>query len=163
MHIPQNFQMPTKDFVQVMTKFCLYLSKYGAKAMEEHLDTVPLRLAKVEGKNLGAFLVSKVLEEFQGGEEPLTRFNLFHSKNRNTELLDARMLTCVLASKFLGFDHSEIGGMFNKTRHFTKKALRDFQHLDPNLHHHKELIEKYNRIAKLILAYIDFVPKTIEP
>lgn len=160
MNIPSNFNMQTKEFVQAVTKFCLYLSKFGAKAMGDYLDSIPLRMTKADGKHLGAFIIGKICQEYENTSQPITRHDLFSSKERRQDLAEARMLLCVFAHQYVQLDNSEISAMFNKTRHFAKRALSDFEKLDESIPGHRKLIAKYRKIDTLIRAYVDFKPKS---
>jgi hypothetical protein len=159
MNMPTEIIMPTKDFVQIFTKFCLYLTKYGASAMEDYLDSIPLRMTKSDGKHLGAYIINKTCQAFEIDGYPMNKYALFTSKERKFELAEARMLLCVLTHKYVKLDNSEISAMFNKTRHFAKRALSDFEKLDQNIPSHKKLILKFQKIDMLVSEYIHFVPK----
>ena len=86
MNIPNNFNVQTKEFVQVFTKFCLYLSKFGTKAMEEYLDSIPIKMGKTDGKHLGAYIIGKILQEYENSGALFSRYELFNSKERRQEL-----------------------------------------------------------------------------
>lgn len=163
MNIPTEIVMPTKEFVQIFTKFCLYLTKYGAKAMEDYLDSIPLRMTKSDGKHLGAFIINKICQEFEVDGYPINRHDLFASKDRRSEFAEARMLLCVLTNKYVKLDNSQISAMFSKTRHFAKRAISDFEKLDEAIPSHRKLIVKYQKIDALICAYVDFKPKNDKP
>lgn len=160
MKIPEEFNMQTKEFVQVCAKFCLYLSKFGAKAMGDYLDSIPLRMAKVDGKHLGAFIINKICKEYENIGMPIGKYDLFTSNERRVELAEARMLLCVLTHKYIQLDNSEISAMFNKSRHFAKRALSDFEKLDETIPTHRKLLAKYKKIDALIQVYCDFTPKS---
>jgi hypothetical protein len=162
MNIPNEITIPTKEFVQIFTKFCLYLTKYGAKAMEDYLDSIPLRMAKSDGKHLGAYIINTTCQEFEIDGHPLIRHELFSTKERRSEYAEARMLLCVLTNKYVKLDNSQISAMFNKTRHFAKRAISDFEKLDESIPSHRKLIAKYKKIDALISAYVDFKPKSIK-
>lgn len=160
MKMPEHIQMGTREFVQVFTKFCLYITKYGAKEMECYLDSIPLRMAKADGKHLGAYIVNKICQEFEIGGHPMTREDLFASTKRCEELANARMLLCVLTHKYVKLDNKEISAMFNKSRHFAKRALADFSELDENIPAQRKLLAKYRKLDGLVNAYVEFKPKT---
>lgn len=160
MNIPDHIKIPTKEFVQIFTKFSLYLTKYGYQAMNDYLDSIPLKLVKVDGKRLGPYIISKVCKEFSIGGYEMSREDLFFSSERKQELADARMILCVLVHKYVKLNNIEISGMFNKSRHFAKRALSDFEKLDENIPGHRKLITKFKKIDALVSAYVDFVPKS---
>lgn len=160
MNIPDNFNMQTKEFVQVFTKFCLYLSKFGAKAMEDYLDSIPVKMGKTDGKYLGAYIINKIMQEYEQIEKPFTRYELLTSNERQPELLEARMLVCVFTHRYVKLNNSEISAMFNRTRDFAKRALSDFSKLDERIPPHRKLLEKYKRIDALVSAYANFKPKS---
>jgi hypothetical protein len=160
MNIPSNFNVQTKEFVQVFTKFCLYLSKFGTKAMEEYLDSIPVKMGKTDGKHLGAYIIGKILQEYEQTGTPFSRYDLFNSKERRQEISEARMLLCVLVHKYLNLEHREISSMFNKSRDFSKRALSEFGKLDNNIPTHRKLLAKYTKIDTLVNAYVNFKPKS---
>ncbi len=160
MNIPSNFNVQTKEFVQVFTKFCLYLSKFGTQAMDAYLDSIPIKMGKTDGKHLGAYIIGKILQEYESTGTPFTRYELFNSKERRQELSEARMLLCVLTSKYVKLDNGEISSMFNKSRDFAKRALSEFAKLDEAIPTHRKLLGKYKKIDTLIKAYVDFKPKS---
>ena len=86
MNIPNNFNVETKEFVQVFTKFCLYFSKFGAKAMGDYLDSIPVKMGKMDGKHLGAYIVNKVLQQYENIEKPFSKYDLYNSKERRQEI-----------------------------------------------------------------------------
>lgn len=152
--------MQTKEFVQVFTKFCLYLTKFGAKAMGDYLDSIPVKMGKTDGKHLGAYIIGKILQEYEKAGSPFTRYELFNSKERRQELAEARMLVCVLTHNYVKLDNREISSMFNKSRDFAKRALSDFAKLDEAIPAHRKFLDKYKRIDTLVRAYVDFKPKS---
>lgn len=160
MNIPQEINMQTKEFVQVFTKFCLYLTKYGARAMEDYLDSVPLKMAKANGKHLGAYLINKICQEFESDNTPVTKFDLFESKSRRPEIAEARMLLCVFTEKYLHLSNAEISLMFNRSRHFAKHAIRKFGELDEHIPDHRKLLTKFKKLDALVSAYVNFKPKS---
>lgn len=160
MNIPNQLHLQTREFVQVMTKFCLYLSKYGAKPMEDYLDSIPLRMAKIDGKHLGAYIINKICQEYEKTPNPINRFDLFSSNERREELAHARMLLCVLTHKYIHLDKTEISAMFNKSRHFAKRAIADFENLDPAIPNDRKILDKYKKLDTLIGMYVEFKPKT---
>ncbi len=162
MNIPSNFNMQTKEFVQVFTKFCLLFAKFGAKEMNDYLDSIPVKMGKTDGRHTGAFIIHKVLMEYEQIEKPFSKFELYTSKERRQELAEARMLVCVFAHTYLKMDNGEISSMFNKSRDFAKRALSDFSKLDEAIPAHRKLIEKYKKIDTLISAYVNFKPKSIK-
>lgn len=162
MNIPNQINMQTKEFVQVVTKFCLYLTKFGAKAMDDYLDSIPVKLGKTDGKHLGAYIIGKILEECERSGTPFTRYELFNSKERRQDLADARMLVCVFMRQYVNLDNREISSMFTKSRDFAKRAVADFSRLDESIPAHRKLLEKYRKIDTLVRAYVDFKPKSKE-
>jgi hypothetical protein len=160
MNIPSNFNVQTKEFVQVFTKFCLYLSKFGTKAMDAYLDSIPVKMGKTDGKHLGAYIIGKVLESCEQSGTPFSRYELFNSKERRQELAEARMLLCVLAHKYVKLDNGEISSMFNKSRDFAKRALSDFSKLDEAIPAHRKLLAKHKKLDTLVNAYVNFTPKS---
>lgn len=160
MNIPNQFNMQTKEFVQVFTKFCLYLSKFGAKAMEDYLDSIPVKMGKTDGKHLGAYIINKIMQEYEHIEKPFTKYELYTSNERRQELSEARMLVCVFTHEYVKLDNVEISSMFNKSRDFAKRALSDFSKLDESIPAHRKLLEKHRRIDVLVSAYVNFKPKS---
>lgn len=160
MNIPSNFNVQTKEFVQVFTKFCLYLSKFGTKAMEEYLDSIPIKMGKTDGKHLGAYIINKILEEYEHAETPFSRYELFNSNERRQEISDARIILCVLAQKYLNLKDGEISSMFNKSRHFSKRSHAMFKALDESIPADRKLLAKYKKIDTLVNAYVNFKPKS---
>lgn len=160
MKIPSNINMQTKEFVQVFTKFCLYLTKFGAKAMADYLDSIPVKMGKTNGKHLGAYIIGKILQEYERIDLPFTRYELFNSRERRQELAEARMLLCVFLSKYMSLDNREISSMFNKSRDFAKRALSEFSKLDETIPQHRKLLDKHKKIDTLVTAYVNFKPKS---
>lgn len=160
MNIPSNFNMQTKEFVQVFTKFCLYLTKFGAKAMGDYLDSIPLKMGKMDGKHVGAYIINKVLQEYENTDKPVLKDDLYHSKERRQEISEARMLVCVLTSKYLKLDHRQVSAMFNKSRDFSKRFISDFSKLDESSPVDRKLLAKYKKIDTLVSAYVNFKPKS---
>lgn len=160
MNIPGNFNTHTKEFVQVFTKFCLLFAKFGAKKMNDYLDSIPVKMGKTNGRYTGAYIVNKVLQLYEDSDTPFSKYELYTSKERRQELAEARMLVCVFAHKYLEMDNGEISSMFNKSRDFAKRALSDFAKLDEAIPGHRKLLAKYKRVDTLINAYVNFKPKS---
>lgn len=160
MNIPKNFNAQTKEFAQVFTKFCLLFAKFGAKNMNDYLDSIPVRMGKTNGRHTGAYIVHKVLQEFEDPENGVSKYELYTSKERRQELTEARMLVCVFAHKYLDMDNTEISSMFNKSRDFAKRALSDFGKLNESIPAHRKLLAKYKKIDTLVNAYVNFTPKS---
>jgi len=154
MKIPQQIIITTKEYIQIQTKLNLYIAKFGCKAVEMYLDTIPLRMRKRDGKNLGAYIISKVCQEYG-----ITRYELFESSARNTTT-EARQLLCVFAEKYLGLTKTEISALFNRSRHFAKRLISDFQKKEKEQHPlDKPFFDRYTKLDTLIRAYLDFKPK----
>ena len=160
MNIPHNFNMSTKEFVQVVTKFCLYLTKFGPKEMSDYLDSIPVKMGKMDGKHVGAYIVNKVLQEYESTDRPISKLDLYSSKERRQEIAEARMLVCVLTSKYLKLDHREVSAMFNKSRDFAKRFISDFSKLNEASPVDRKILAKYKKIDTLVSAYVNFKPKS---
>lgn len=160
MNIPSSFNAQTKEFTQVFTKFCLLFAKFGAKELNDYLDSIPVKMGKSNSRHTGAYIVNKVLQEYENIEKPFSKYELFTSKERRMELSEARMLICVLAHNYLQLDNGEISAMFNKSRDFAKRALSDFAKLDETIPAHRKLIAKYKKVDTLVNAYVNFKPKS---
>lgn len=158
MKIPQQIIVSTKEYVQIQTKLNLYIAKFGCKAVDAYLDSIPLRLTKVDGKHLGAYIIGKICQEYQ--EHKITRYDLFESNVRNEILAEARMLLCVLVDKYIHLQRTEISSMFSKSRHFAKRAITDFNKLDSNISAHRKLLLRFEKLDTLVSAYVEFKPKT---
>ncbi|NGF76844.1 hypothetical protein G5B10_13235 [Fluviicola sp. SGL-29] len=155
MKIPPQIIISTKEYVQIVTKVNLYIAKFGCKAVEMYLDTIPLRMRKRDGKNLGAYIISKVCQQYE-----ITRYELFESSTRNITM-EARQLLCVLAEKYLGLTKTEISALFNRSRHFAKRLITDFyQKKEQNHPFDKRIIDNYSKLDLLIQSYVDFKPIT---
>lgn len=153
MKIPQQIIISTKEYVQIVTKVNLYIAKFGCKAVEMYLDTIPLRMRKRDGKNLGAYIIAKVCQQYE-----ITRYELFESSARNTTM-EARQLLCVFAEKHLGLTKTEVSALFNRSRHFAKRLITDFyQKKEQNHPFDKRVLDNYNRLDILIQSYVDFKP-----
>lgn len=154
MKIPQQIIVTTKEYIQIQTKLNLYIAKFGCKAVEMYLDTIPLRMRKRDGKNLGAYIISKICQEYG-----ITRYELFESSQRNTTT-EARQMLCVLAENHLGLTKTEVSALFNRSRHFAKRLITDFLNKQKENHPlDKPLLDKYSKLDTLIRAYVDFKPK----
>ena len=153
MKIPQQIVISTKDYVQIQTKLNLYIARYGCKAVDSYLDSIPLRLTKVDGKHLGAFIVGKICQEYR-----ITHYDLFESSARQDNFAEARLLLCVFTEKYAKLHKTEISAMFNKSRHFAKRLLIEFNQLDPNHAGDKKVIARFQKLDALIGAYTDFKP-----
>lgn len=160
MNIPQNFNAQTKEFAQVFTKFCLLFAKFGAKAMGDYLDSIPVKMGKVDGKHLGAYIVNKVLEQYESSEKPVSKYELYNSKERRQELWEARMLVCVFTHQYLQLNHGEVSAIFNKDRDFAKRHLLHFSKLDESSPVDRKILAKYKKVDTLISAYVNFTPKS---
>lgn len=160
MNIPDNFNTPTKEFVQAFTKFCLLYAKFGAKEINAYLDSIPVMIGKTDGKNLGTYIINKVVQAFEEEDKPFTKYELLTSKERRQEITEARMLVCVFIHNYVKLDNGKISAMFCKTRHFTKRALSDFSKLDETIPAHRKLLAKYHKIDTLVRAYVNFKPKS---
>src|SRR3989338_3072915 len=125
MKIPNQIVIVTKEYVQIQTKLNLYIAKYGCKAVDSYLDSIPLRMTKVDGKHLGAYIIGKICQEYG-----ITRYDLFESSGRQDNLAEARLFICVLAERYVKLQKTEMSKMFNKSRHFAKRLLHDFNILD---------------------------------
>ena len=160
MNIPNHFNSDTKEFVQVFTKFCLLYAKFGAKEINDYLDSIPMKMGKTDGKLLGPYIIGKITEAYEQAGTPFSSFELLNSKERRQEISEGRMLLCVLADKYIKLNNREISAMFNKSRHFAKRALSDFSKLDETIPSHRKLLEKYQKIDTLVNAYVNFKPKS---
>lgn len=160
MKVPSEINMGTKNFVQVFTKFCLYLSQFGPKAMEDYLDNLPLKMCETEGKHVRAYIANKVCQEYQESGQLISKYDLFNSTERRQDIAEARMLYCVLEHKYLQLSNVQIAREFNKSRHFTKRALIDFRELDESIPTHRKAIAKFKKLDALVHAYCNFKPKS---
>lgn len=163
MNIPNNFNMSTKEFVQVVTKFCLYLTKFGPKEMSDYLDSIPVKMGKMDGKHVGAYIINKVLQEYENTDKPISKLDFYSSKERRQEIAEARMLACVLTHKYLKLDHREISAMFSKSRDFSKRFISEFSKLEETSPIDRKLLIKFKKIDTLVQAYINFKPKSDKP
>lgn len=153
MKIPHQIIISTKEYIQIVTKVNLYIAKFGCKAVEMYLDTLPLRMQKRDGKNLGAYIISKVCQQYD-----ISRYELFESSTRKS-ISEARQLLCVLMEKHLGYTKTEISALFNRSRHFAKRQIADFyERKEHNYTFDKEFLENYDKLDMLIQSYIDFKP-----
>ncbi len=154
MNTSNHIIIPGRDFVNIQAKLIFLLQKYGYKAVDKYLEAFPLKLHKMQGRYLGAYIENKVLEEFK-----LTRYELFESKERQNNLFDARLVICTLLEKHLKLHHHEISAHFNKSRHLAKRLTNIFKKkLAENHVFDSKLIAKYNKLDALIGAYVDFKP-----
>lgn len=154
MKVPKNIVVQTKEWVQIMTKVSLYVSVYGCETVNYILDTVPLRRSKRHGRNAGAYIINKVCQEYK-----ITQYDLFESTARR-ELTEARQLLCVLIEKHLGFSKTEISSHFNRSRHFAKRMIHQFnKKLEENHPIDKKVIDRYKKLDRLVTAYMEFKPK----
>ncbi len=155
MKIPKNIVVATKDYVQIMTKVNLFISIYGCEAVSQYLNSIPLHRAKKDGRNAGAFILNKVCQEYR-----ITQYDIFES-NERLELTEARQLLCVLMAKHLGFSRTQISTYFNRSRHFAKRMIGKFEiTLTENHPLDQGVIQKFNKLDRLITAYMAFKPKT---
>lgn len=155
MNVPHNLNIPAKDWVNIQAKIIWNINKYGAKAVEKFLDSIPLQMRTSEGKLLGAYIENKVREEFR-----ITHYELYESNERQN-VTEARQVLCVLIEKYMQIDKTEISLMFNKSRHFAKRLILPFkQKLKENHAFDRKLIERYKRLDGLIGAYVAFKPNT---
>ncbi len=153
MKIPTHITISTKEYVKIQTKLTLYIAQFGCQIVEMYLDTIPLRMFKKEGKHLGAYIESKVCEEYK-----VTRYELLESSSRQN-ISEARQVLCVLCEKHLNLSKTEISILFHKSRHFAKRMISNFNDkLKENHPFDKNLIERYRRLDSLIGAYVDFKP-----
>lgn len=157
MRIPTQIIVSTKEYIQIQTKINLYIAKYGCHAVELYLDSIPLRMRKRDGRNVGAYIENKICQEYQ-----VSRYDLMETSGRG-DLTEARQMLCVLAEKHLRLTRTDISKLFNRTRHFAKRKLTDFeQKLKENHPLDKKLIDRYKKLDALISAYMDFQPITDE-
>lgn len=155
MKMPKQFMITTKDYIQIQTKLNLYIAKFGCKSVEAYLDMIPLRWRKQDGKNIGAYIVNKVCQEYQ-----ITKFELFESNGRQ-ELTEARQVLCSLAFNYIEISQGELSAQFNKSRHFSKRAVSKMNKtLKENHPIDKELIRRYKKLDALVSAYKGFQPKS---
>ncbi len=155
MKIPKNIIVTTKDYVQIITQVNLFISVYGCEAVRQYLNAIPLKRMKKDGRNTGAYMVNKVCQEYK-----VTEYDLFESSGR-LELTEARQLLCVLIEKHLGFNKVQISSYFNRSRHFAKRMIGRFQEtLEENHELDQEVIAKFNKLDRLITAYMAFKPQT---
>lgn len=151
--IPEKFEVYTSEYIQIQTKLNLYIAKYGCSLVLSHLDSIPLRMLKRDGKLLGAYIENKVCEEYK-----ITRYDLLESACRHN-ITEARQLLCVFAEKYLQMSRTDISLLFNKSRHFTKRMIGSFQHrLEENHSYDKKLIDRFRRLDAIIGSYVDFKP-----
>ena len=154
MKVPKDIIVSTKDYVQIITKVNLFISIYGCEAVSKFLNTIPLHRSKKNGRNAGAYIINKICQEYK-----ITQYDLFES-NERLELTEARQLMCVLVEKHLGFNKTQISMYFNRSRHFAKRMIGKFSKiLEENHPLDKELIDRYNKLDRLITAYMAFKPK----
>lgn len=155
MKVPKNIVIETKDYVQIMTQVNLFIAIYGCEAVSQYLNTIPLHKSKKNGRNAGAYILNKVCQEYK-----LTQYDLFES-NERLEMTEARQLLCVLMSKHLVFTRTQISTYFNRSRHFAKRMIGKFEAtLAENHTLDQEVIKKYQKLDRLITAYMEFKPKT---
>lgn len=155
MKIPDQMVVSTRAFVQLQAKLAAYVAQLGVESVERHLDAIQLRMTKRDGKYLGAYIESKVCQEFK-----ITRFELMDSKGRQ-HITEARQILCVLVEKHLKYTKTDISTMFHRTRHFAKRMITDFnKKLADNHPLDQKLIERYKRLDLLVAAYMDFKPNT---
>jgi chromosomal replication initiation ATPase DnaA len=154
MEIPNKFTVETKDFIQIQTMLSLHIAKYGSKAVSNFLSTVPIRIQKKDGKNLGHYIEAKILEEFK-----ISNFELFESTKRK-EITQARQLLCVFTEKYLQVSRTEMAKMFHRSRHSVRRLILDFEFkLNQNHARNKKFIDSYRRLDSLISAYVEFKSK----
>lgn len=154
MKIPEKFLLHTRQYVQIQTKLNLYIAKYGCKAVESYLDTLPLQVRKKDSKNLGGYIVNMVAKEYQ-----VPRYELFEASSYHG-LTEARQMLCVLSEKYLGIGRTELSTIFHRSRHFAKRLITEFQAKQKENHPlDKPMLDRYTRLDSLIAAYMDFKPK----
>ena len=154
MKIPKQFIITTKEYVQIQTKLNLYIAKFGCKFVEAYLDMIPLRWKKQNGRNIGAYIVNKVCQEYK-----LTKYELFEANSRH-DLTEARQVLCALSYNYIDISHEEISAQFHKSRHFTKRAVQKIKRiLEENHPIDQEFIARYKRLDSLVSAYKGFQPK----
>ena len=157
MKIPQQIIVSTREYVNIITKVNLYVAKFGCGAVERYLDSLPFRMRKRDGKNLGAYIVSKVCQQYH-----ITRYDLFESSMRRN-VTEARQLMCVFAEKYLDMTKTEVSAMFNRSRHFAKRTITDFyERQELNLPFDQGMLKRFDTLNALIEAYIDFKPNSKE-
>lgn len=155
MKIPRQFVITTSEYVHIQTKLNCYIAKYGCKAISAYLDSIPLRMQKHEGKNIGAYIVNKVCQEFQ-----ITQFDLFESTGRQ-HITDARKVLCALVDKYMGTTQEELSSQFGRSRHFAKRMIGDMTRiLKANHPLDQHIITQFKRLDALVSAYKGFEPKT---
>lgn len=154
MKIPKDITVGTKEYVEIITSLHLYIAKYGCDWVHNYLKNIPLRYQKVNGRNAGAYIVAKICQEYR-----ITRFDLFNSNGRN-ELTEARQILCVLTSKHLGYNQTEIASYFDRTKHFANRSIKTInKKLKENHPFDKKMIARYKKLDTLISSYMIFKPK----
>lgn len=155
MNLPTKFFLQTNDYMYIQAKVNQYVAVYGCEAVRQYLESFPLRWVKKDGKNLGAYLVNKVCEEYQ-----ITQYDLFESGGR-LELSEARQLLCVLMEKHLHYTKVQISSYFNRSRHFAKRTILGFEKILAENHPiDQKVITRYKKLDRLIAAYMAFKPQT---
>lgn len=155
MSMPKQFIVATKDYVQIQTKLNLYIAKFGCAWVDAYLDMIPLRWKKQDGKNIGAYIINKVCQEYE-----VTKYDLFESNSRQ-QYTEARQVLCSLAFHYTDVSQSELSSYFNKTRHYTKRAVSKISSmLSENHPIDKEFIDRYKKLDALVSAYKGFQPKS---
>lgn len=154
MKVPKAITVGTKEYIEIMTKLHLYISKYGCAWVHKYMSNIPLKHKKVNGRNAGAYIEAKVCQEYK-----VTRFDLFHTSGRK-ELTEARQMLCALVSKHLGFNQVEIASYFDKTKHFANRSIKSInERVKENHRLDKKMIARYRKLDNIISAYMEFVPK----
>lgn len=155
MNIPKQIVITTSEYIQIQTKLNLYIAKFGCKAVEKYLDSIPMTMQKKDGRHLGAYLVNKVCQEYK-----ITQYALFERSGRK-DLTEARQILCVLAEKYLQLGRDEISETFHRSRHFAKRLIGNFKKmLQENHPLDKGIIGRYRSLDSLMEAYTGFTPKT---
>lgn len=153
MKIPKGITVGTKEYIEIITKLHLYIAKYGCAWVHKYMNFIPLKFRKVNGRNAGAYIISKICSEYQ-----ITQYDLFNSNDRK-ELTEARQLLCTLVSKHLGYNQVEIASYFDKTKHFANRSIKTInQKLKENHPFDKKVIDRYKKLDLLISSYMDFKP-----
>jgi len=153
MKIPKGITVGTKEYIEIITKLHLYIAKYGCVWVHKYMNNMPLKFRKVNGRNAGAYIISKICNEYQ-----ITQYDLFNSNDRK-ELTEARQLLCVLVSKHLGYSQVEIASYFDKTKHFANRSISTInKKLKENHPFDKKVIDRYRKLDLLIGSYMSFKP-----
>lgn len=155
MKVPQEITIGTKEYVEIMTKINLYIATYGCKWVHNYVNNIPLRYRKIKGRNAGAYIVSKVCNEYK-----VTEYDLFQDSGRK-ELTEARQVLCALVSRHLKYNQTEISSYFGKTRFFATRAIQSVnQRVAENHPFDKKMIARFKKLDGLISSYLAFNPKS---